>query len=607
MSGDSEMPMDLGVSDSYDPPSTSYHALMPSSQNEDEVLLTLSLKWSQEDFPQRFEKTLEKLLQSWFNKRMIKADCSIVKGSGNGNVVIKIKPVPALSELQALSGEKLTSKEGKTVTILSVSVTSPKTKKPEDASMDLPHSFVSEPPQDGQVKEWSSVSSSAADSSAEEETCFLPVNHFWYVSHIYKEDMKRIEKMNGVKITAEVKVTIEADQKERRNKAISEFINLNQKYCGESNGSVIPLKNIEPEVWRDTLKIIQKNENKLLLTQSSEEMIVCGPEKGQDLIRKILNTTQKTLTYTDGSVGESTWKSQDIMQIDMSIKDPLSDAGLTMEESRWRLLTTSFNGALNKIKAKFGVDLKESGIDQGKVTIKASYKRSRGNASMESHAVRALLQLYQKSATSPMSFTQDYSGPELNEAPMGGGATARDTEDENCPICLDTFTNKKQLNCKHEFCESCLAQSENSMGPICPLCKDVFGMIQGDQPEGKMSWNTYSSTLPGFSNCGTIEIKYYIPGGIQTKKHPKPGQRYSAIGRTAYLPDNNEGREVLQLLKRAFDQKLIFTVGTSRTTGIENQVTWNDIHHKTSITGGSLKYRSHILVLFRMYFQCQVY
>lgn len=73
---------------------------------------------------------------------------------------------------------------------------------------------------------------------------------------------------------------------------------------------------------------------------------------------------------------------------------------------------------------------------------------------------------------------------------------------------------------------------------------------------------------------------------MQTEQHPKPGQWYSGINRTAYLPDNKEGREVLQLLKKAFDQKLIFTVGTSRTTGMENQVTWNDIHHKTSSSGG---------------------
>ena len=64
------------------------------------------------------------------------------------------------------------------------------------------------------------------------------------------------------------------------------------------------------------------------------------------------------------------------------------------------------------------------------------------------------------------------------------------------------------------------------------------------------------------------------------------GQRYSGTTRTAYLPDNNEGRHVLSLLKRAFDARLIFTVGTSHTTGLTNTVVWNDIHHKTNTRGG---------------------
>ena len=38
---------------------------------------------------------------------------------------------------------------------------------------------------------------------------------------------------------------------------------------------------------------------------------------------------------------------------------------------------------------------------------------------------------------------------------------------------------------------------------------------------------------------------------------------------------------VRDLLKIAFDRKLVFTVGTSATTGHSNVVIWNDIHHKT--------------------------
>ena len=66
--------------------------------------------------------------------------------------------------------------------------------------------------------------------------------------------------------------------------------------------------------------------------------------------------------------------------------------------------------------------------------------------------------------------------------------------------------------------------------------------------------------------------------------HPNPGKRYTGTRRTAYLPDTNEGRQVLQLLKRAFAARLIFTIGTSNTFR-ENVVIWNDIHHKTKPDG----------------------
>ena len=60
-----------------------------------------------------------------------------------------------------------------------------------------------------------------------------------------------------------------------------------------------------------------------------------------------------------------------------------------------------------------------------------------------------------------------------------------------------------------------------------------------------------------------------------------------ATTRIAYLPDSAEGREVCDLLKEAFDRKLTFTVGRSVTTGLDNQIVWNGIHHKTNTSGGA--------------------
>jgi len=77
--------------------------------------------------------------------------------------------------------------------------------------------------------------------------------------------------------------------------------------------------------------------------------------------------------------------------------------------------------------------------------------------------------------------------------------------------------------------------------------------------------------------------------------HPNPGEPYKGTTRTAYLPDCPEGRQVLQLLRQAFDAGLVFTVGRSNTTGHDNVVIWNDIHHKTRPDGPWVTYYWHYL------------
>ncbi|CAF5102301.1 unnamed protein product, partial [Rotaria sp. Silwood1] len=70
------------------------------------------------------------------------------------------------------------------------------------------------------------------------------------------------------------------------------------------------------------------------------------------------------------------------------------------------------------------------------------------------------------------------------------------------------------------------------------------------------------------------------------ESHPNPGMPYHGTTRQAFLPDNHDGRHVLGLLQKAFELRQIFTIGQSRTTGYDNVITWNDIHHKTNIYGG---------------------
>ncbi|XP_066868097.1 probable E3 ubiquitin-protein ligase DTX2 isoform X4 [Kogia breviceps] len=149
--------------------------------------------------------------------------------------------------------------------------------------------------------------------------------------------------------------------------------------------------------------------------------------------------------------------------------------------------------------------------------------------------------------------------------------------DEDCIICMEKLsmasgysdaTDSKTFGpvavgrlakCSHAFHLLCLLAmycNGNKDGSLqCPSCKTIYGEKTGTQPRGKMEVFTFQVSLPGHEDCGTILIVYNIPHGIQ----------------------------VLELLKVAWKRRLIFTVGTSSTTGETDTVVWNEIHHKTEM------------------------
>lgn len=172
----------------------------------------------------------------------------------------------------------------------------------------------------------------------------------------------------------------------------------------------------------------------------------------------------------------------------------------------------------------------------------------------------------------------------------------------------------------------------------CPTCKTIYGVKTGNQPAGKMEYHVIPHSLPGHPDCKTIRIIYNIPPGIQVSQgerhfvlmwsfmvrltvifmlflsfqgpeHPNPGKPFTARGfpRHCYLPDSEKGRkvnaidppikhqsttakneqfiltftltchQVLRLLLVAWDRRLIFSVGTSSTTGESDTVIWNEV------------------------------
>ncbi|XP_051749176.1 probable E3 ubiquitin-protein ligase DTX2 isoform X2 [Ctenopharyngodon idella] len=158
-----------------------------------------------------------------------------------------------------------------------------------------------------------------------------------------------------------------------------------------------------------------------------------------------------------------------------------------------------------------------------------------------------------------------------------------------CSQSLQPNTVGKFTKCGHTFHMLCMLAMYNNGtkdGSLqCPSCKTIYGEKTGTQPKGNMDIYSIPQSLPGHPDCGTIQIIYNIPPGIQGPEHPNPGQPYTCRGfpRFCFLPDNDKGRKVLELLKVAWTRRLIFTVGTSSTTGEPDTVIWNEIHHKTEM------------------------
>uniref|UniRef100_A0A672NGL0 E3 ubiquitin-protein ligase n=1 Tax=Sinocyclocheilus grahami TaxID=75366 RepID=A0A672NGL0_SINGR len=181
----------------------------------------------------------------------------------------------------------------------------------------------------------------------------------------------------------------------------------------------------------------------------------------------------------------------------------------------------------------------------------------------------------------------------------------RNSPEEDCTICMEALGGPsaykgpgvasvsraasvgRLAQCGHLYHLQCLVamyNNGNKDGSLqCPTCKTIYGVKTGNQSPGKMEYHVIPHSLPGHPDCKTIRIIYNIPPGIQGPEHPNPGTPFTARGfpRHCYLPDNEKGRKVLRMLLVAWDRRLIFSVGTSSTTGESDTVIWNEIHHKT--------------------------
>jgi deltex-like protein len=146
----------------------------------------------------------------------------------------------------------------------------------------------------------------------------------------------------------------------------------------------------------------------------------------------------------------------------------------------------------------------------------------------------------------------------------------------------------------HYFHAPCITTQLASHKPKCPVCGVLFAPVRGDQPEnGTMTVEQKAvgvKPLAGYEEEGTIVITYELPSGVQDACHPRPGQPYQGTKRIAYLPNSERGRRALERLQVAWQQRQVFTVGDSLTTGTQGVVCWAGIHHKTRVSGGAAQH-----------------
>uniref|UniRef100_A0A8C4SV12 E3 ubiquitin-protein ligase n=1 Tax=Erpetoichthys calabaricus TaxID=27687 RepID=A0A8C4SV12_ERPCA len=500
----------------------------------------------------------------------------------------------------------------------------------ENKSTIIDQRFLTETSAAGHRQEASESAEGTSGMPVEIDNVTLSGFNFYYMYRAYGEKIRAIEHDTGVEIHAQVSISfrpkVPTEKHENFVKAKERFCNLCQSSIPVLSSRTIPYSDHIMERFN-----AMPNTSKFVLMLSAEGYQLIGPESDLD-------------QFVQGLTVVGPAREQNFKLIDFVCEDSELSKDVEMYKVHWDFVKCLFGKQLQSLKTKFRVNVDEQTNSESSSSVKITITSCNVNFILQSHACQGLLDLYQKVASNLMQrsikdpkdmeeakrvfqeirsshpYVKDYQEKnqwilvgfikhlywtvkeiekkigrkifqDIKLSPVSsasGQACEEKGYEEVCPICLDNFMKKVTLSCKHEFCEDCWKKVKQD-NPVCPICKAVHGKITGDQPDGRMTSRTISTSLPGFG-CNTIEINYDIPHGIQTEKHPNPGKPFSGAHRTAYLPNTIEGKEVLKLLKRAFDQRLIFTIGTSRTTGAENMVTWNDIHHKTRMDGGQSGY-----------------
>ena len=171
-------------------------------------------------------------------------------------------------------------------------------------------------------------------------------------------------------------------------------------------------------------------------------------------------------------------------------------------------------------------------------------------------------------------------------------------EGNKCFICQEEFHVKKLeiLKCCHgKVCDECYKTAKDVSGK-CYNCKKIFDveetstLVQHNAgPRGNMtvSIKNYEIGHCEKENCIICDCKSTILATFNMYEKEN-GEKYYR-DEIAYFPNNKYGLELLGIFKIAFDNNLLFQLGTSVTTK-KYGIVFNGIHFKTQTLGGATKH-----------------
>ncbi|XP_051769508.1 uncharacterized protein dtex3lb.1 [Ctenopharyngodon idella] len=360
-----------------------------------------------EPFPDRWRATLQKALQSCLSRLEGKASVHRLKLMDDPSCAeVQITPSTALEVLKKHTpiSLKFKDKEGKFKEVAARicldearSVTVPQKsmlKENRAPSTKVIGSVHNIEDATASIRAPNEAETSNTDKMTPETSAgfTLPLYQFWYIHHAYRKELEQFEKQHGVSICAEVSVSIKHMQRsspDSVSKTTADFQTLVQRCTDSFSDAVISHNHMDSDIVKQALRHIQSEETKMMFTMSASNCLFFGPNKFTDIIKREVEETRVEGQFNDKSL------------LDMDTKDlPIQ---LEMDKVHWDLMKLSYKEKLSQLETKYGVSFHEE-KQQKKLTIKVE-AQSKGvqHINLESHAIRALTQLYQKLASAAVT------------------------------------------------------------------------------------------------------------------------------------------------------------------------------------------------------------